>query len=138
MMLRGWTVIVVLMGILAGCSNSSVQRVAGQSFPSRAGDFPIDVYIGNDTPAELQQQVPDARPPAKLPQNSVAIGWVNMNGAQLSSWSSLVDAARGKARDLGGNGLVVKAVSQPLVGYDGFGMPHNGKYLSMAVVRYLE
>ncbi|MCA9281262.1 MAG: hypothetical protein KDA30_04420 [Phycisphaerales bacterium] len=121
---------------LTACVSSNYMAIGDQTYPPRADDYVIDVYLPTDAPVNVHQSVANSKPLASLPSYAREIGRIDTEGAPAASWSSVINDAKKKARALGGDALVIKQWGSYLSGVDGYGTAYHGKNLSMTVVRY--
>jgi hypothetical protein len=75
--------------------------VGEKTFPPRPDDYIIEVYASVDAPIQIQKQISNLEPLSSLPPNSKMIGRVDSNGASAASWTSVIDDAKKKAKDVG-------------------------------------
>ncbi len=119
---------------MSGCVSSQMMPVGGQTFPPRPDGYLIDVYLPQEAPVVVHQEVPNVRPLSQLASSAKVIGRVDTQGAPAAGWASLFEDAKRRARELGGDALVVRQWGHHLVSADAYGAQH-GKSLSMDVVR---
>ncbi len=110
--------------------------VGETTYAPRAHDYIIDIYLPTDAPVVVHREIALARPVEELPADAEVIGRVDTRGAPLADWSSLLRDAQDKARQLGGDAIVVRQWDNPYVGTDGNGVAQYGKALSIEVVRW--
>lgn len=133
---RSLSCAVLLVALLQwGCVSSNSMRV-GNTYPPRPHDYIIDVYVSLDAPVNVQQSISNPKSINDLPSSAEVVGRIDTNGAPLAGWDSVIADAKSKAREMGGDGLVIKGWGSPLAGVDSYGQAYNGKAISMEVVRY--
>jgi hypothetical protein len=109
--------------------------VGTQTYPPRPEDYVIDVYLPVDAPVNVHQSIANAKDITTLPAYNIEIGRVDTQGAPAASWESVIDDAKKKARELGGDALVIKEWGHTMTGIDSYGQTYYAKNLSMTVVR---
>jgi hypothetical protein len=147
--------IVMLSFALLGCSNAHVEAVNGQIYEARPNSEKLEIFFNSKVSPEVVASVAGAKWDKDLPAgclnelllqvnkeandpnlHCIVVGGVTINGAQLSSWDDLLRQAEDRARELGGDAVLVYDVQRPFVGYDGFGVAHNAKTVDAMAVRY--
>jgi len=117
--------------VVSGCVSSNSTRVGSETYPPRPSDYVIDVYVPVDAPVNVQQSISNAKSINDLPPNALIIGRIDTNGGSASGWDSVIADAKPKARELGGDGIVIKNWSTPPTGFLGTYLVAN-----LDVVRY--
>jgi hypothetical protein len=110
--------------------------IGTQTFPPKPKDHIIDVYLVQDAPVQVHKQLANSKPMSAIPGYALEIGRVDSIGAPAASWGSVVNDAKKKARQLGGDGLVIKGWGSHLTGVNNYGQAYHGKNISMTVIRY--
>ena len=82
------------------------------------------------------QQIGQLKPATAVPANAIEIGRVDTHGASNAQWGAVVNDAKSKARELGGDAIIIKSWGSPVVGVGGYGEVYNGKEISCSVIRY--
>ena len=121
--------------VVQGCVTSNFMPVGKQTYPPRPDDYVIDVFVPTEAPVVVQQSIGNAKSSADLPTGYTVIGRIDTNGAPAAAWSSVIDDAKKKARQLGGDGIVINQWGEPLVGMS-YGQAYHAKAIGMQVVRY--
>ena len=93
---------------VAGCVSSEYMAVGETTYAPRAPDYIIDIYLPADAPVDVQREIALNRPVEELRADAEVIGRVDTRGGSLSDWSSLLRDAQDKARQLGGDAVVVR------------------------------
>ncbi len=122
--------------LLGGCVSSEYMAVGEKTFAPRPREYIIDVYLTTDAPVNVHKAVANAKSLDALPPRAITVGRVDTSGAPAASWASVINNAKKKARELGGDALVIKEWGHTMVGMDSYGRSYYGKNLSMTVVRY--
>ncbi len=128
--------LLLIVLLVSGCVSSQYMAVGGQTYPPRADEYVIDVYLPIDAPVNVHQSIANAKPLTALPPLATEIGRVDTAGAPAAGWAAVIDDAKKKARALGGDALVIKQWGYQMTGMDSYGQTYYGKNLSMTVVRY--
>jgi len=121
---------------LSGCVQSQYMAVGDQTYPPRPIDYIIDVYMPLDAPVVMHKQIAGAKDLQILPAGSRVIGRVDTVGAPAAGWASVINDAKHKARELGGDALVIRNIDHYLSAVDSYGSAYYGKSVSMEVVRF--
>ena len=137
-MFRAVTLFVTLaiLALIAGCVTSQSMAIGPTTYPPRAKDYIITVYIGTDAPVNVHKSIANPSPISAIPSNATEIGRVDTQGAPAASWGSVIADAMKRARALGGDGLVIGQWGNPTTHVDGYGNVQRGKAISMTVIRY--
>lgn len=129
---------VVLLSIIlcTGCVSSDYMPVGSATFPPRPKKHIIDVYLSQDAPVRIHQELTDSKPIESVPRSALEIGRIDTEGSADASWKAVIKDAKKKARQLGGDGIVIKGWGSHLTGVNGYGQTFYGKNISMTVIRY--
>ncbi len=119
-----------------GCVRSQFMTLGDQTYPPRPADYLIEVFLPTDAPVNVHQSVANARPLDQLPAGAREVGRVDTQGAPAATWVSVIEDAKRKARELGGDAIVIKQWGHYLASVDSYGAAYHGKNLSMLVVRF--
>ena len=130
-----WAVTVLLLSAFSGCVSSQSMTLGDQTYAPRPPDHVIDVFIPDDAPVEVHKSLADAKPLAMLPTDANEIGRIDTDGAAAASWDAVIEDAKKKARELGGDAIVIRHWGYPMTGANRYGGASYGKALSMIVVR---
>jgi len=127
---------VLLVCLITGCVSSNFMAVGHETYPPRPDDYVIDVYLPIDAPVAVHKSVPNAKDIKALPGNANVIGRVDTTGAPAANWGAVIADAQRKARQLGGDALVIRQIGSHLTSVDSYGSAMYGKNVSMEVVRF--
>lgn len=127
---------VIAVFAIGGCVQSQYMAVGDQTYPPRATDYVIDVYMPLDAPVVMHKQIAGAKDLQALPAGARVIGRVDTVGAPAAGWASVINDAKRKARELGGDALVIRNIDHYLTSVDSYGSAYYGKSVSMEVVRF--
>lgn len=127
-------VLITIAAVFSGCVSSSFMHV-GNTYPPRPDDFLIAIYVPLEAPVDVQTSLSNALPLSSMPSDAEIVGRIDSRGAPAASWASVIEDAKGKARQLGGNAIVITRWGTPMVAMN-YGDPMYGKAISMNVVRY--
>ena len=97
-------VLAAVGGGLGGCASASGVRLGATSYPARPVDHPVPVFEANAVPRAHDR-----------------IGRIVGEGSDLMSFAAIVEAMRGEARRLGGDGIVLLGGGLLVLGGDGEG-----------------
>lgn len=122
--------------LLCGCVSSDMMAVGPKTYPPRPDNFVIDVFSPTEAPIQVQKAISNLKPISELPINAAEIGRIDSRGAPDASWGAVIDDAKSKARELGGDAIVVKAWGSPAAFVGSFGEVQYSKAISMSVVRW--
>jgi len=125
-----------LLVIVSGCVSSQMMVVGNKTYPPRPNDYIIEVFCTEEAPINIQQQIGNLKSSKEIPSNAITIGRVDGSGAPAASWGAVIGDAMGKARSLGGDGLVINRWEQTLSGVGNYGETYYRKNLSFSVIRY--
>ncbi len=134
--MREWIATTLLFVVGVGCVSSTFVPVGGRTYPPRPSDYLIDVYVPVEAPVIVLQSFPNAKRPDQVPAGATVIGRIDTQGAPAAAWKSVIEDAEKKARELGGDAVVIGQWGHPLTGVDGYGNTYYGKAVSMTVLRY--
>ena len=126
----------LLTVLLSACVSTVAMHVGDKTFPPRPDDHPIDVYLAVDAPVTVHKSIAFAKSFAQAPKNLVLVGRIDSSGAPLASWSSVVKSAQAKARQLGGDAILVSGWGSHVTGVDDYGTVYHSKDLSFKVYRH--
>ncbi|MHC4973190.1 MAG: hypothetical protein ACYTG3_12740 [Planctomycetota bacterium] len=113
--------------LLSACASSEYVRVGSSTYPPRPEEFPIAVFVGASASVSTQEELRDtARDAASLPAHET-IGRVDVMGGMWVSWAKVVKEGKSRARELGGDAIVVGETSE-----DANAMPR----VALEIVRY--
>jgi len=121
---------------LVGCVSSNFMPVGGKTYPPRPDEYIIDVFVSVDAPVIIQQSLTNAKPTSIAPKDAQVIGRIDTSGAPAASYASMVEDAKKKARQLGGDAIVIGQWGTHLTGMDGYGNAYHAKNVSMTVLRF--
>lgn len=121
---------------LTSCVSSQYMALGSVTYPPRPRDYVIEVFLPVEAPVNVHQSVANSRPLAELPRHAIQVGRIDTSGAPAASWLAVINDAKKKARQLGGDGIEIKQWGHVLTGVDGYGQAYHGKSLSMIVVKY--
>ena len=128
-------ILLTCLSLLVGCVSSDAVKIGKSTYPPRPEDWIVDVYLPTDVPVDVHKAVADAAPPGQAPRSAKVIGRIDADGAPASSWGSVIESAKKKARALGGDGLVMSRWGMPVVNVGMFGV-QRGKMAELTVLRY--
>ena len=132
----GAAVACLALALCSGCVTSQFMAVGEMTYPPRAENYIIDIYIPTDAPVNVHQQLAWTKPVTEIPPAAKTIGRIDTQGAPAAGWASCFEDAKRKARALGGDAIVVRQWGSPLTGVNGYGQAYYGKAISMEVVRF--
>ena len=73
---------------------------------------------------------------SQLPAFATVIGRIDSNGAPAAEWSAVVEDAKNKAREIGGDAIVITRWGSPMTSVDAYGNTYYGKAISLNVMHY--
>ena len=121
---------------LSGCVTSNYMPVGSMTYPPRPDDYVIDVYLPLEAPVAVHKAVPNVKDLKSLPAAATVIGRIDTVGAPAAGWRSVIANAQSKARQLGGDAIVIRYIGNHISSVDSYGGAQYGKNVSMEVVRF--
>ncbi len=128
--------LVVVVLVLGGCVTSQFMTIGDKTYPPRHKDYVIDTYLPSGAPVNVHKAVANAMSMRLLPSSAAEIGRIDTQGNEIANWVSVLSSAKRRARQLGGDAIVIRGWGNPMTGVNGYGQSTYGKSISMAVVRY--
>jgi hypothetical protein len=123
---------------VAGCTSSRYVAIGAETYEPRPPQHMIEVYLPDETPAQIREGVRQPRPADALPERALEIGRIDTSGASFASWREMIRDAQKQARELGGDAIVVRRWEDRAAGADSFGRASTLKSVTLAVYRYEE
>ena len=101
-------VILAVVLLASACGTTAyVVPIGLERYAPRPDDWPVEVYLGEDAPVQAHEvlTLAQAKPPECIPAEAMVIGRIDSKSGGF--WNSLLATAKEKARELGGDGLVI-------------------------------
>ena len=135
---------IVFALLLSACVSSDYVRVGSTTYPPRPRGFPIAVFMDASAPVAVQKSLGDTvQDTASIPPHET-IGRVDVSGAPDATWVAVAEEGERRARELGGDAILVGGSGTPITGVvsqtnpygTGYGRAIRGKQLVLWIVRY--